>query len=116
MPPNRRAVSLALTAMVSPASAEPMQYADVVYDRPEGWVTMTDGWNGRAGYRTLSRRYEESCGNCLLFLTESHPPRGRYAIKGGVIRYVPPDGSTGGTDLIYRVGGDSIFIGTQPLN
>ena len=73
MLPNRRTSPVvAIWFALAPAVlAEPMQYVDVVYDRPDGWTTMIKGFDGRDGYRSLSRGSDEKCDGCLMFLTAS---------------------------------------------
>ncbi|MDO5642220.1 MAG: hypothetical protein Q4G26_07520 [Paracoccus sp. (in: a-proteobacteria)] len=52
-----------------PALAEPLQYSDTVFNRPDGWVL----YRGGEGFRQLGRRYRESCDDCLMFVTASRP-------------------------------------------
>ena len=54
-----RSACVAALILISPlkATAGAGQYVDVVYERPEGWVSMVEGYDGRTGYRTLSRTF-----------------------------------------------------------
>ena len=68
----RLALLLAL-AGASPAAADPIQYVDVVIEKPDGWAGMLEGSNERRGYRYFSRPFEKTCEDCLLFLTAGEP-------------------------------------------